>query len=197
MRRKLPIRHTVKGHYRQGKHIKSYQRGKGTPRSKPQKRVVSFVEGLPTFKTLKQSGYWSAPEKDLDPGIREFVKSLNKLPYVATIGSCEGHTVEELLRRGYPSPHSERIKETYPLGYRPAHVSLFVLADRRFELWSWLKENVGLDKVIIQAGPVEGGPGYSKVCYRWGESRYIRDKVFQVDVVSKSLRMPFKNKRRV
>ncbi len=198
MTRKSPIRHKVRSHTRQGKKIKSFKRGSGTQPLKHPRRVVGLnIEKLPTFKGLKQRGYFSIPEQEIDPGMREFVKRLNKLSYVVTIGSCEGHTVEELLRRGYPPPHSERIKEMYPLGYRPAHVSLFVLADRRFELWRWLKENVGLDKVNIHAGPTEGGPGYSKVIYRWGEPKYVRDKIFQVDVESKSLHMPLKDVRKI
>lgn len=201
MTRRTPIRHTVKSHIRRGKRVKSFERGSGT-RSKLRRKVVidtsklpksvtEFVSRLPTFKGLKRRGYFSVPEEEIEPGIREICRRIDKLPYVAVVGSCEGHTREELLGRGW-SP--TEIKEMFPLGYSPARVDIYVLADRRFELWKWLKENVGMDKVDIQQSPMEGGEGFSWFIHGREEPTYVRDKLFHVGVESKRLRMPLKNK---
>ncbi|NVM24216.1 MAG: hypothetical protein HWN68_20860, partial [Desulfobacterales bacterium] len=99
--RKTPIRHIVKSHQRQGKRVQSYKRGSGS-RSKLRRKVVidtsklpksvaEFVSRLPTFKTLKRRGRFKIREEDIDPGIREICRRINKLPYAVTVGSCEGH----------------------------------------------------------------------------------------------------------
>ncbi len=198
--RKTPIRHKVKSHSRKGKRVKSYHRGSGT-RPKPRRRVVidtselpqsAFVRSLPTFKGLKRRGRFKIREEDIDPGIREICREINKLPYAVTVGSCEGHTREELLDRGW-SP--AEVDELFPLGYTPARVDMYVLADRRFELWKWLKENVGLDKIDISQMPMEGGERFSRFIYIEETPTYVRDKLFHVGVESKSLRMPFKPRK--
>ncbi len=200
--RRSPVRHKVKSHTRNGKRVRAYQRGSGTQSklrhkvvidtSKLPKSVTEFVSRLPTFKTLKRRGRFKIREEDIDPGIREICREINKLPYAVTVGSCEGHTREELLERGWPPTE---VDEIFPLGYTPARVDMYELADRRFELWKWLKENVGLDKVDIMSGPMEGGEGYSEFVYIEETPTYVRDKLFHVGVESKSLRMPFKPRK--
>ncbi|MBA7651207.1 hypothetical protein ES703_59024 [subsurface metagenome] len=148
------------------------------------KLTSEWIESLPTFKELKQRGRFSAPDSWIEPGIRKLCKSLNKLPYVVTVGSCEGHTREEYIERGWD------MDET------PAHIQLYVLADRRFELWDWIKENIGMDKVEITLDPMfEPGSEMSKFIYRDENPTYVRDKLFNVQITSKSLRMPFKGDR--
>jgi len=158
--------------------------------------MSAFVKNLATFKGLKRRGRFTIRESDIDPGIREFCRKINKLPYLAVTGSCEGYTYEELLERGWSPTEIKKgldgIHPLFPRGYSPAYIDMYVLADRRFELWKWLKENVGLDKVDIRQTPMEGGEGYSEFTYLQETPTYVRDKLFHVGIKSKSLRMPFK-----
>ncbi len=201
VKRKTPIRHTVRAHTRQGKKIKSFERGRGTRAPKRPKRMVGLnIEKLPTFQGLKRRGYFSVPEEEIDPGIRELCKRIDKLPFVAVVGSCEGHTREEHLKRwacpSLPWLSPAESIETYPENF-PAYVEMFVLADQRFKLWKWLKENIHMEKVDIWQSPVEGGEEYSNVAFDHVAPKYVRDRLFHVQVKSKSLRMPFKSKRRI
>lgn len=146
------------------------------------KFTSEWIESLPTFKGLKRRGRFSAPDSWIEPGIRGFCRALDKLPYVAVVGSCEGHTREEYTERGWD------MDET------PASVYMYVLADQRHKLWTWIKENVGMDKVEITSTPMfEPGSEMSKFVYRDENPTFVRDRLFTVGITSKSLRMPWGN----
>lgn len=111
---------------------------------------------------------------------------INELPYAATHASCEGHTYEELIHRGYSPPTIER---EWPLGYSPAYVDLYLTDRGRYEFWNWLRSTIDMRKVTIHMEPVKENRFYSPATE---EIAFTRDKVFNVSIVSKELRMPLR-----
>ena len=142
---------------------------------------------IPTFEELKRSGFFPIPYEEIDVGIRELVRKINELPYAVTVGSCEGHNYEELLRRGW-SP--EYINLEWPQGYSAAYVTLYVTSNRRLGFWNWLKNVVDMEQVTIHMEPVKGSR-----FERWEPTMdvaYTSDKVFKVSITSKRVHMPLR-----
>lgn len=105
MKRKTPIRHTVKSHTRQSKWVKSYQRGRGTyPRKSS--RVVGrpsppdVLEGIEKCEAYRPSFQPDFPYEELDPNIIPLVKTFHGLG-IETFGSCQGHYFEGKWRSAF------------------------------------------------------------------------------------------------
>ena len=149
-----------------------------------------YLHGTP-WEELKKSSWFAVPYEAIDPSIRDFVKKINELPYVATSGSCAGHTEEEWRARDMVPP---------PPDENHAYVSVYVPTDRRRDFLKWLKEHVDIEEVDIHMQPI----GFSKVAdpflggsffERWWPTRdeaFTSDKVFNLSIVSKKLHMPLK-----
>ena len=146
------------------------------------------IPRLPSFEELKRRRFFWIPYEDIDPGIRDFCRKINRLSYAVTVGSCEGHSKEELLRRGYPLATIER---DFPQGYSPAYVSVYVTSARRREFFEWLKTVIDFDEVTIHMEPVK-----ESRFERWEPTMdvaYTSDKVFKVFINSKGVHMPLRS----
>lgn len=139
MKRRTPVRHTVKSHTREGKRVRSFERGRGT-KQKQRKTVKSKVVGSEKMRPIP-------PEQRVNTLAEELQRAREKDAPMKLCyhGAYTREVAEQILKEGFKDGtyFTPQMENAYAAGARPyVFEVLFCMDFKPRGGWQWVETGI-------------------------------------------------------